>query len=226
MDKMKAVICTKYGAPEVLKIMEVEKPTPKDNEVLIKIMASAVNFGDTRVRRLDEKGILKIVMPFVLGFGKPRNSILGASFSGIIEQTGKNENRFSVGDEVYGLTGWKMGSYAEYVTLSEKGMIAKKPCNATFEEAAALPFGAHTAIYFLEKAKIQETTNPKVLIYGATGAVGTAAIQIAKYYNAHVTAVCNIENEKYQRTSYRKFSSNIKHFASLRNLIYLCGRKF
>jgi len=195
-SKMKAAICTKYGAPEVLKIMEIEKPTPKDNDVLIKIMASAVNYGDTRVRRLDEKGILKIVMPFVLGFGKPRKPVLGASFSGIIEQTGKNANRFSVGDEVYGLSGWKMGTFAEYVTIPEKGMIAKKPSNATFEEAAALPFGAHTAIYFLEKAKIQEKANPKVLIYGATGAVGTAAIQIAKYHSAHVTAVCSEAGQK------------------------------
>ena len=191
MNKMKAVICTKYGAPEVLKIMEVEKPTPKDNEVLIKIMASAVNFGDTRVRRLDEKGILGMVMPFVLGFGKPRKSVLGSSFSGVVAQTGKNVKDFNIGDEVMGLTGWKMGAYAEYITLSDKSMMTKKPANATIEEAAAIPFGAHTAIYFLGKAKIQEKTNPKVLIYGATGSVGAAAIQIAKYYNAHVTAVCS-----------------------------------
>jgi len=196
MYKMKAAICTKYGAPEVLKIVEVVKPTPNDGEILIKIMASAVNYGDTRVRRLDEKGILRIAMPFVLGFGKPRKPILGASFSGFIEQKGKNVTRFNIGDEVFGLTGWKMGAHAQYVTISEKGMVAKKPSNATFEEAAAIPFGAHTAIYFLEKAKIQEKPCQKVLIYGATGSVGAAAIQIAKHYNAEVTTVCSEAGQK------------------------------
>jgi len=188
---MKAVVCTRYGAPEVLKIMEVETPTPKDNELLIKIMASAVNYGDTRVRRLDAPRLLKIVMRFALGFTRPRNSILGTVFSGIVVQTGKNVKDFHSGDEIFCLTGFKFGTYAEYIVQSDKSVIAKKPVNATFEEAAAIPFGGHTAIYFFEKAKIHEKTNPKVLIYGATGSVGTAAIQVAKYYNAHITAVCS-----------------------------------
>ena len=191
MDKMKAVICTKYGSPEVLKIVEVEKPTPTDNEVLIKIRASAVNSGDVRVRGLVVSGFLKIIMRFVLGFNKPRNPILGTVFSGIVEQTGKNVKNFSQGDEVFGLTGFKFGAHAEYITVSGKSIITKKPVNATFEEAAAILFGGQTAVYFLEKAKISEKENPKILIYGATGSVGTAAIQIAKYYNAQVTAVCS-----------------------------------
>ena len=192
---MKAVICTRYGAPEVLKIVEVEKPTPKDNELLVQIKASAVNYGDTRVRRLDAPRFLTFIMRCALGLTKPRNSILGTVFSGIVAQTGKDVKDFNPGDEVFGLTGFKFGTYAEYIVLSDKSVIAKKPVNATFEEAAAIPFGGHTAIYFFEKAKIHEKTNPKVLIYGATGSVGTAAAQVAKYYNAHITAVCSEEGE-------------------------------
>lgn len=192
MTKMKAVICTKYGAPEVLKIVEVEKPTPKDNEALIKIMASAVNSGDVRVRGLVVNGFLRIVMRFILGFNKPRKPILGTVFSGVVEQTGVNVKDFSQGDEIFGLTGFKFSTHAEYITLTEKNIIAKKPVNATFEEAAAILFGGQTAIYFLEeKAKMSEKANPKILIYGATGSVGTAAIQIAKYFNAQITAVCS-----------------------------------
>jgi len=188
---MKAVICTGYGASEeVLKVIEVEKPTPKDNEVLIKIMASAVNSGDVRVRGLAVKGFLKIIMRFVLGFNKPRKPILGTVFSGVIEQTGKNVKGFKIDDEVFGLTGLKFGAHAEYITLSDKSVIIPKPVNAAFEEAAAILFGGQTAVYFLKKVKISEKANSKILIYGATGSVGTAVIQIAKYYNAQITAVC------------------------------------
>jgi NADPH:quinone reductase-like Zn-dependent oxidoreductase len=130
-------------------------------------------------------------MRFVLGFTKPRNPILGTAFSGVVEQIGKKVKGFHIGDEVFGLTGFKMGAHAEYTTISEKGMITNKPVSATFEEAAAIPLGGHTAIHFLEKTKMKEKANPKVLIYGATGSVGTAAIQIATYYNAQVTAVCS-----------------------------------
>lgn len=188
---MKAVICTKYGPPEVLRIDRVQKPVPKDNEMLVKIMASSVNSGDVRVRGLAVEGFLKIVMRFVLGFSKPRKPILGTVFSGIIEQVGKSVKDFKIGDEVFGITGFMFGTYAEYITVSDKSIVTKKPSNATFEEAAAIPFGGQTAIYFLEKAKIAEKTTPKILIYGATGSVGTAAIQIAKHYNAEVTAVCS-----------------------------------
>ncbi|MCL2308044.1 MAG: NAD(P)-dependent alcohol dehydrogenase [Proteobacteria bacterium] len=192
---MKAAICTQYGPPEVMKIVEVEKPVPKKNEVLVRVMASPVNSGDARVRGLVVKGFLRIVMRFVLGFNKPRKPILGTVFSGVVEQTGKNVKDFNPGDEVFGITGFKFGTCAEYVVVSEKGLIAKKPANATFEEAAAIPFGGTSALYFLEKAKMTEKTNPRVLVYGATGSVGTAVIQVAKYCNAHVTAVCSEEGE-------------------------------
>lgn len=187
---MKAIICEKYGSPEVLKLSRVDQPTAGDNEIRIKMKATAVNSGDIRVRGLAVEGFLKIVMRFVLGFNKPRNPILGNVYAGIVDQVGKNVTQFQVNDEVFGLTGFKFGAYAEYMTISAKSMVAKKPKNASFEEAAALVFGAHTAINFLTKAKIESIPNPNVLIYGATGAVGTSAVQIAKHFNARVVAVC------------------------------------
>lgn len=193
---MKAVICTKYGPPEVLKVELVEKPIPNDNEILVKIIASAVNSGDVRVRGLVVEGFMKIVMRFVLGFSKPRKPILGTVFSGIVEQVGKNVTNFKIADEVFGITGFKFGTYAEYIAVSGKSTVVKKPFNATFEEAAAICFGGQTAYYFLKKAKVSEKSNLKVLIYGATGSVGTAAIQIAKYYNAEVTAVCSEQGKE------------------------------
>lgn len=193
--QMKAVICTKYGSPEVLQITMVEKPIPKDNEILVKIIASAVNSGDVRVRGLVVEGFLRIIMRLVLGFTKPRNPILGTVFSGIVEQVGKNVSNFKIGDEVYGLTGFWFGTYAEYICVSDKSVITQKPSNATFEEAAAICFGGQTAYYFLEKAKISKKRNLKVLIYGATGAVGTAAVQIAKYHHAQVTAICSTNGQ-------------------------------
>lgn len=188
---MKAVVYTKYGSPEVLQVERINKPAPKNDEILIKIMASVVNSADIRVRSLDVNGFIKIVMRIVLGFNKPRKSVLGVVFSGIVEEIGEKVSNFNTGDEVYGMTGFKFGTYAEYITISNKSVVVKKPSNATFEEAAAIPFGGHTAIYFFERAKISERVNPKILIYGATGAVGTAAIQIAKYYNAQITAICS-----------------------------------
>lgn len=188
---MKAVVCPTYGPPEVLRVEDVSKPVPKDSEILVRVVASAVNTADVRVRALAVDGFLKIIMRFVLGFSKPRNPVLGTVFSGVIEQIGKNVTSFSVGDEVYGITGFKFGTHAEYITVPESGVVTQKPITASHEEAAALPFGGQTAIYFLEKAAIAETENPKVLIYGATGSVGTAAIQIAKHFNANVTAVCS-----------------------------------
>lgn len=193
---MKAVICTKYGPPEVLHIQDVPKPIPKDNQILVKIVATAVNSGDVRVRALDVKGFMKTVMRFVLGFSKPRKPILGTVFSGIVEQVGKNVSNFKIGDEVYGITGFNFGTYAAYIAMSDKSVVVKKPSNATFEEAAAICFGGQTAYYFLEKAKVSKKANLKILVYGSTGAVGTAAIQIAKYHNAEVTAVCSEQGKE------------------------------
>lgn len=189
---MKAVICQKYGPPAVLKIQEVGKPSPKADEVLIKIMATAVNTADVRVRGLRVPGmIMRAVMRVVLGWGGPRKQILGVALSGIIEAVGDQVKNFKVGDEVYAATGFQFGAYGEYTTISEKKTVVLKPKKATFEEAAVIPFGGTTALYFLQKAGVVESKGKKVLVYGASGAVGTAAVQIAKHYGAEVTAVCS-----------------------------------
>jgi NADPH:quinone reductase-like Zn-dependent oxidoreductase len=192
---MKAAICTQYGPPEVLQIKMVEKQTPRKNEILVKIIASAVSSADIRIRKFDVKGFFRLIMWIIIGFKKPRKPILGVVFSGIVEQIGGSVKCFQVGDEIFGLTGFRFGAHAEYIILPDKCIAIKKPMNATFEEAAAMPFGGHTAIYFLEKAKIPEKPYSNILIYGATGSVGTAAIQIAKHYHATVTAVCSEKGE-------------------------------
>ncbi|MFZ5552191.1 MAG: NAD(P)-dependent alcohol dehydrogenase [Bacteroidota bacterium] len=192
---MKAVICTKYGLPEVLKIQEVAKPIPKDNEILVKIIATAVNSGDVRVRGLAVEGFLKIIMRLVLGFSKPRKPVLGTVYAGSIESTGSKVSRFKTGDNVFGMTGFNFGTYAEYISVKENSNVLFMPENATFEEAVSLIFGGQTAICFLEKVKISGREKPKVLIIGATGAVGSAAIQIAQYYGADVTVVCSSEGK-------------------------------
>ena len=188
---MKAVICTAYGLPEVLKIDNIQKPIPKNNEVLVKIMATAVNSGDVRVRALVVNGIKKILMLIVLGFSKPRKPILGNVYAGTIEHVGQKVTAFKIGDKVFGMTGFNFGTYAEYITVKEHSSISSMPQNATFEEAASIIFGGQTATYFLNKANISEKINPTILIIGATGAVGLAAIQIAQYYGASITAVCS-----------------------------------
>lgn len=193
---MKAVICTQYGSPEVLKIREVSKPIPKGHQILVKIVATAVNSGDVRVRSLDVKGVMKIIMRLVLGISKPRISILGTVFSGVIERKGNRVSKFKVGDRVFGMTGFKFGTYAEYIVVNENSNILEMPKNASFEEASAIIFGGHTAIYFLDKAKVADKTDKKILILGATGSVGTAAIQIAKHRKADITAVCSAKGHQ------------------------------
>jgi NADPH:quinone reductase-like Zn-dependent oxidoreductase len=188
---MKAVVCPRYGTPDVLSIKNVEKPTPKANQILVKIMASAVNTADVRVRGLAVEGFMKMLMRLVLGFRGPRKAILGTVFSGYVEQLGAKVKGFRLGDEVFGITGFKFGTNAEYVVVNEDSNVILKPHNASYEEAAAIVFGGQTAIYFLEKAQLANKTNPKILIIGASGSVGTAAIQIASYYKADITAVCS-----------------------------------
>jgi NADPH:quinone reductase-like Zn-dependent oxidoreductase len=188
---MKAVVCTQYGPPEVLSITDIKKPIPKSNELLVRIIATSVNSGDVRVRGLSVEGFMKLIMRLVLGWKKPRKPVLGTVFAGVVEQTGKAVTHFNTGDEVVGLTGFQFGAHAEYTKIKETGNVVLKPENASFAEAAAIPFGAQTAIYFLEKAGIKKLANPRVLIIGATGSVGTAAIQIARSYNAEITAVCS-----------------------------------
>jgi len=193
---MKAVICTKYGTPEVLQIQEVSKPIPNKNQILVKIVATAVNSGDVRVRSLDVKGFMKVIMRLVLGISKPRKPILGTVFSGVVLSIGDNVSKFKINDNVFGMTGFKFGTYAEYIAVNQNSNVIEMPKNATYEEAVAIIFGGQTAIHFLEKAKIAQKSNPKVLIIGATGSVGTAAVQIAKHYNANITAVCSSNGHK------------------------------
>ncbi|MBU7576522.1 MAG: NAD(P)-dependent alcohol dehydrogenase [Flavihumibacter sp.] len=192
---MKAAICKRYGGPEQLEIREVPKPVCKDNEIEVRIMATSVNSGDVKLRSLAVSGFQKIIMKIIFGFYKPRRSILGTVFAGIVEETGNKTTRFKKGDQVFGMTGFRFGTYAEYITLKETGIVTRMPVNASFEEAAALPFGWHTAIYFLEKAGIRKYQNLNVLIYGSTGSVGSAAIQVASFYGATVTAVCSIAGQ-------------------------------
>lgn len=193
---MKAIVCTKYGPPEVLELKEVEKPKPKNNQVLIKIHATAVHSGDCRMRSLnlaDVPFLQRILARLVLGTTKPRKPILGLWLSGEIETTGKNVKLFQVGDKIYARTpDMQFGAYAQYTCLSDKSIMALKPSNASYEETVAVPFGGLTALYFLRKCNIQ--SGQKVLIYGASGAVGSSAVQLARHFGAEVTGVCSTAN--------------------------------
>jgi NADPH:quinone reductase-like Zn-dependent oxidoreductase len=195
---MKAVIYEKYGPPEVLQFKEIEKPTPADNEVLIKNYATTVHIGDTRMRGFRVPKKHWIPMRLFLGITKPKRAILGLEVSGVIESVGKDVKEFNKGDEVFALTGFGGGGYAEYSSVlaingdEVKGMVVHKPSNLTFEQAAAVPAGALTALLHIQKVNVQK--GKKILIYGASGSVGTYAVQIAKYYGGEVTGVCSTSN--------------------------------
>jgi NADPH:quinone reductase-like Zn-dependent oxidoreductase len=193
---MRAIVYTEYGPAEVLQLTEVEKPAPRDNEVLIRIYAVAVNIGDIWARNFKEITPSKFTMPLPLwlpsrmyfGFTKPRINILGSEYAGEIEAAGKDVKRFRKGDQVFGYRGQSMGANAEYLCMPEDGLVAIKPANMTYEEAAAVPYGALTALSLLRKVNIQR--GQKVLINGASGSIGSAAVQLARYFGADVTGVC------------------------------------
>ena len=190
---MKAIVWTKYGPPDALQLREVAKPTPKDNEVLIKVYAATASTPDTELRRLKLPLLFAIPLRLYIGFIKPtRITILGTEFAGEIVSAGKDVTLYKPGDQVFGYTGLGMGTYAEYMCLSEKpsgmaGVMGKKPVNMSYEEAAAVPFGGLEALHSLRKADIQR--GQKVLIVGAGGSIGTYSVQLAKLYGAEVTGV-------------------------------------
>jgi NADPH:quinone reductase-like Zn-dependent oxidoreductase len=189
---MKAVVYTKYGAPDVLQIIEVPTPTPKDNEVLVKIHATTVTSADWRVRSLTMPVGFGLMSRLVFGIRKPRQPILGTELAGEVESIGKDVSKFKVGDRVFAFSGASMGCHAEYRCLPEDGLLALKPDNLSYEEAAALCFGGTTALDFFRRGNLQ--SGDKVLINGASGCVGTALVQLAKHFGADVTGVCSGAN--------------------------------
>lgn len=195
---MKAIVYERYGPPEVLQLKEVEKPTPKDNEVLIKTHATTVTSGDWRVRSLNVPAGFGLIMRLVFGVSRPKQPILGTELAGVIESVGKDVRKFKVGDHVFAFSDAAMGCHAEYKCMPQDGAIALKPANLTFDETAAISFGGTTALSFLRRGKLQR--GESVLVNGASGGVGTAVVQLAKHFGADVTGVCSTANVELVRS--------------------------
>ena len=196
--KMKAAVYTQYGPPEVIQLQEVAKPTPQDNEILVRVRATTVNYGDLTARNFKAMTPREFNMPLLLwlparmsfGFNRPRRGILGSEFAGEVEAVGKGVTRFQKGDPVFGYVGQNMGAYAEYLCVPENGTVALKPANMTYAEAATVPYGGIMALSLLRKADVQP--GQKVLVNGASGGIGSAAVQLATaHFGAEVTGVCS-----------------------------------
>jgi len=204
---MKAIVYSEYGAPDVLHLQEVEKPCPKSNEVLVRVHAVSVNYGDIIARNFKnlpagEFNMLSVFRVFArigFGFSRPRRQILGNTFAGVVETVGSDVKKFRAGEPVFGYTGENMGTYAEYLCIPEDGIIAPKPSYMTYEEASAVPYGATMALCLLKKVNIQK--GQRVLVIGASGAIGSAAVQLAShYYGAEVTGVCSTQGLDYVKS--------------------------
>jgi NADPH:quinone reductase-like Zn-dependent oxidoreductase len=191
---MRAVICTRYGPPEVLRLAEVARPTPRRNQVCIRIFATAVTVSDCVIRGLRAPRRYRLLLRLLAGWNAPRRRILGMVLAGDVESVGRNVRSFKEGDQVFGMSRWTVGTYAEAVCWSADTLLAPRPTNLNCEEAAALPYGGLLAMHCIRKAKIQP--GQRVLVYGASGAIGTAAVQLARHFGARVTGVCSTTNLK------------------------------
>lgn len=189
---MRAIVCTKYGPPDVLQLREIAKPAPKDNEVLIKVHAATVTAGDCELRRFQIPVLFWLPLRLLIGIRAPRNLVLGQELAGKIESVGQNVTRFAPGDQVFGVTGFGFGAHADYACISTKVALATKPATMTYAEAAAVPVGGLNALFALRRGNIRN--GQKVLIYGASGSIGTFAVQLASHFGAHVTGVCGPAN--------------------------------
>jgi NADPH:quinone reductase-like Zn-dependent oxidoreductase len=189
---MKAVVCTRYGPPEVLRVEELATPVPRKNEVRIRILATAVTSSDGYVRGLNLGPAYRLMARLALGWSAPRQPVLGMVLSGEVDSAGPDAKSFQLGERVFGFNQQRFGTYAQYVCWPEDGLLATRPANLTDEEAAAIPYGGLLALHFLRKADVR--AGQRVLIYGASGAVGTSAVQLARHFGAHVTGVCSTAN--------------------------------